>query len=144
MAYITRTDLERRFGATEIADLLDDDADGDEITTEADSLLASIDDACNLIDGYLLSRYTLPLSAVPDMLKSWACDIARFKLWADRAPEEVRKRYEDAIGQLKDLARGLISLPPDSDGDKPTSSGATNMTGYSNARIFNDDGFVGF
>jgi phage gp36-like protein len=101
-------------------------------------------DACNLIDGYLASRYTLPLSSVPDIVKAWACDIARFKLWDERAPAEVRTRFEDAVGQLKDVAKGHLSLPPGSNGETPTASGAANMTGFSNTRLFTEETLAGF
>jgi len=142
--YITRTDLEQRFGIDEIAELLDDDHDDDESGDESDSLTAAIADASNIIDGYLASQYTLPLSSVPDLVKAWASDIARFKLWDEKAPEEVRARYDDVLAQLKDLARGLISLPPGSDGEKPTASGAANITGFSNTRLFTEDTLAGF
>lgn len=137
--YITREELEQRFGPTEIADLLDDDADETESAAEADSLTAAIADASNLIDGYLASRYTLPLASVPEIVKGWAADIARFRLWADQAPEQVRQRYEDAIAQLKDLAKGLLSLPPGSDGAQPEASGAAGIDYFSNCRLFTED-----
>lgn len=137
-AYITREDLEQRFGVDEIEQLLDDDADDSESATETDSLTAAIADASNLIDGYLASQYTLPLSSVPDLVKKWAADIARFNLWDEKAPEEIRNRYDDAIAALKDVAKGNIKLPPGSDGEKPTSP-TTGFDGFSNCRLFTED-----
>ncbi len=34
-------------------------------------------------------------------------------LYKDKTNEEVRKRYEDSLKQLKDIANGLITLPAD-------------------------------
>lgn len=143
-AYITRSELESRFGAQEIADLLDDNRDGSESATEAETLTSAVADASNLIDGYLASRYTLPLVSVPEIVKVWAADIARYKLWEQRAPEEVRQRYEDALNQLKDLARGNIALPPGSDGSTPGTSIAGAIDGFSEERIFTMDSLRDF
>lgn len=138
-AYVTREELEARFGVQEIADLLDENADGSESASETATLDAAIADASNLIDGYLASRYTLPLSSVPEIVKAWAADIARYKLWEQRAPEEVRQRYEDVVGQLKDVARGHLALPPGSDGNKPSGSLADAIDGFSADRLFTMD-----
>lgn len=134
-AYVTREDLERRFGAQEIADLITDD-NGDE---DVERLDAAIADASTTIDGYLASRYTLPLASVPALVTGWAADIARYELWDEKAPEEVRQRYEDVMSQLKDLARGLISLPPGSDGTPQAQSAAGAVDGFSADRIFTMD-----
>lgn len=108
MAYCAKSDLEKRFGP-EIAQLLDRDNNGSEDTGVLDTALADSDAEIN---GYLQGGgYTLPLSEVPDMVKAIACDIARYRLWDYRAPEEVRKRYEAAIGRLRDIAKGVIKLP---------------------------------
>lgn len=130
--YVTELQFEQRFGATELADLL----------AEGNNYVEAENDAAGLIDGYLASRYVLPLTSVPLMVKGWAADITRFKLWDERAPEEVRKRYEDALAQLKQLAQGIITLPPGTDGSKP--SGGLIFGGYSNERVFTKDTLCGF
>lgn len=127
MAYLTQEQFSQRFGATELVDLLSDGAGFDEVEQ----------DAASLINGYLTARYSLPLSSVPTLVAGWAADITRFKLWDDHAPEEVRKRYEDALAQLKLLAQGVISLPPGSDGAQVT--GAISFAGYSADRVFTQD-----
>ena len=123
MGYITRAEFERRYGEAELADL-----------TEENAFNAASADADALIDGYLASRYTLPLSVVPSLVESWAADVLRFKLWDERAPEEVRTRYDDVLEQLKLLSQGLIALPPGADGTKP--AGGLAVGGYSNDRVF--------
>ena len=142
LAYIDRTGLEERFGLDEIAQLLDDDRSGAESAGESAALTRACEDATAQIDGYLGARYTLPLSYVPALVVGWAADIARFRLWDEQAPEEVRRRFEDVLAQLRDLAKGLISLPPDAAGTPAASQGG--MGGYSADRIFTMDTLKGF
>jgi phage gp36-like protein len=130
--YLSREEFEQRFGLEEIEGLL---ADGN-------SYAQAERDAAGLIDGYLASRYTLPLASAPLMVKGWAADITRFKLWDERAPEEVRKRYEDALTQLKQVAQGVITLPPGTDGTKP--SAGLVLAGYSNERVFTSETLCGY
>lgn len=122
--YITEAQFEQRFGAPELADL----------TAGNTSFVEAENDAASLVDTYLAARYTLPLVSVPAVVTAWAGDITRFKLWDERAPTEVRQRYEDALAQLKLLAQGIIALPPDAAGD-PIAA-AVSFGGYSNDRVF--------
>lgn len=125
--YVSEAQFERAFGANELTDLLSGGAKYAEVENAA----------AGLVDGYLAAKYTLPLVVVPEMLRGWAADITRFRLWDEKAPEEVRRRYEDAIAQLRDLARGLIALPPGADGT-PASSPLV-FDGYANDRVFTQD-----
>lgn len=125
--YVTTADFEQAFGQAELADLL---AGGEDFTkTEAA--------AASLADGYMAVRYPLPLLAVPSIVKGWVLDITRFRLWDKRAPEEVRRRYEDALQQLRHLAEGKLSLPPDASGTPATSGFESD--GYSADRVFTAD-----
>lgn len=137
MAYVTREELERRFGAEEIAQLIDVES-GD-----ADDVIA---DASALVDGYLGSLYQLPLSEpAPALVVSLVADVARYRLWDDRAPSEVRRRYEDAIATLKDIAKGAIKLPA-APGATPTVENLGIIASTSRCRTFTDctlSSFVG-
>ena len=136
-AYIVRTGLERRFGVDEIEQLLDDDRNSAESSNEASSLARAIDDASNIIDGYLAGQYTLPLASVPSIVTAWAADVARYRLYDDAAPDEVRRRYDDAIASLKLVAQGIIKLPPGSDGAPVTTPASPDS--YSADRVFTAD-----
>lgn len=127
MTYISRSEFEKRFGEAELSDL-----------TDENDFTRAASDAAALIDGYLSTRYSLPLASVPTIVVAWAADITRFKLWDDHAPEEVRRRYEDVMGQLAALAKGNIDLPPGTDGTEAGISGA-NFGGYSAERVFTSD-----
>ena len=130
--YITEAQFEQRFGISEMSDLLANGA----------SFGESENDAASLIDGYLAARYSLPLVSVPTIVTGWAADITRFKLWGSHAPEEVRKRYDDALAQLRLVATGTIALPPGSDGAPAAAPVA--FAGYSAARVFTSDSLAGF
>lgn len=122
--YITQADFEQAFGEDELTDLLGQGAD----FTKAELAASS------LVSGYIGARYTLPLLTVPDVVKGWTLDITRYRLWDEAAPEEVRRRYEDALQQLRDLAAGKLALPPGVDGTPST--GGFESEGYADERVF--------
>ena len=122
--YVTDTEFEQAFGQDELTQLLQEGAD----FARAEAAAAS------LADGYIAAKYALPLVAVPPVVKGWVLDITRYRLWEERAPEEVRRRYEDALGQLRDLARGVLALPPGVGGVQASSG--FDSDGYSADRVF--------
>ncbi|MCE8027540.1 DUF1320 domain-containing protein [Halomonas daqingensis] len=110
MPYCTLADLVTRFSEGEILDLADDG------TGEVDQEVIdrAAEDAGGEIDGYVAAAgYSVPLSPVPRIVTAYACDIARYRLYDDRATDQVTKRYDDAIKFLKAVARGevLLGLP---------------------------------
>ena len=107
MAYATLADLVSRHGEDELAQLTDRLGAG---VPDAAIVERALADADAEIDGYLASRYAMPLATVPPVLARIACDIARYRLWEDRASDEVRRRYEDARRVLESIARGQVSL----------------------------------
>jgi phage gp36-like protein len=109
MAYTDKTEMEKRFGTLEIAQLIDSQPDGSEDPGRLD---AAISDADGLIDSYLAVQFTVPIpDPIPDALVGASSDLARFRLWDDGAPESVRQRYEDAVTWLQKIADGEIGLP---------------------------------
>lgn len=110
MPYATQTDLEDAYGADEMLQLADRDRDG---VADAGFIDAALNRADSLIDGYLAGRYALPVAPVPPVLTATACDLARYWLYDDAAPDRVRQAFEDAIAWLKDVAAGkvLLQLP---------------------------------
>ncbi len=107
MSYLTQQHLVDRFGQDELEQLAPD-GDGGIDPAKVD---AAISDAGNEIDIYLISGgYGLPLSTVPSVVTSYACDIARYRLYDDAATEQVNKRYERAIKFMQAVAKGEIKL----------------------------------
>lgn len=108
MAYATLDDLIERAGADEIRRIADRDRDG---VPDPEVVAAALDDAGNQIDGYVGTKYSLPLASVPAIVRTWAVAIARYVLHRNGPPDHVETDYKDAIASLKDVARGLIALP---------------------------------
>lgn len=108
MTYATLDDMTERAGLAELRQIADRDRDG---TPDPDVVAAALQDADDVIDGYLGTRYGLPLASVPPQLRPWAVSIARYVLHRNGAPDHVAQDYKDAIAALKDVSRGLIALP---------------------------------
>ena len=107
MPYATPLDLEQRFGAAELIQQTDLTGAG---VANPDTLARALDDASALIDGYLASRYPLPISTPPALLVTLCCDLARYALYIDAAPEVVEKRRDAAVATLRDIAAGRVAL----------------------------------
>lgn len=141
MGYCTQGDLIARFGEPELIQRADRDGDG---TPDAAVVSRAIDDASAEIDGYLASRYQLPLPTVPALMVRIAGDIARYLLWQEQASDEVRRRYEDARRLLEAISVGKVSLglpaslPP---AQQPVLSAAAAKSGP--APAFGADGIGG-
>lgn len=134
--YCSQADLVERFGAVELAQLTDETA----ATTPDTSEISKVcDEATSLIDAYLATRYTTPLATVPTMVRSWALVIARKMLWKERAlpDSQVAKAYDAALAMLKDVARGIASLPDSAGVVAPISGGAISV--ISSEQLFTDD-----
>ena len=99
--YADRAAFDLAFGSSEAADL-------DAATGRIDSAIAS---ACAVADGYIAARYSTPVASVGSALKSAVLDIARYSLWDNQAPDEVRTRFEDALRWLRDVSSGKAVLP---------------------------------
>lgn len=96
-----------RFGSEALIQLTDRDQLGQ---IDATVLDAAMNDATDTINTHLLKRYTLPLAAVPAVLKRLCCDIARYYLQEQEVPESVNDRHTGAIDLLKSIAKGDVDL----------------------------------
>lgn len=135
MTYATQADLEARYGAEEVLQLADRNRDG---VIDAGVIDRALADADAEIDGYLGSRYQLPLATAPQIINVYACDIARYRLYSDAATEEVRKRYEDANKFLRLIAEGKVKIGPMANGVEPTHTAGAEM--HSDGRVFGREG----
>ncbi len=143
MPYCTLKDLIKRFGESEINDLLDRDSDG---LHESETLDMTIADADGLIDGFLGVRYKVPISPINSpksygVMRLFSCDITRYLLWDDNAPQEIKDRYDAAIARLKDYAKGLMVLPDANPAPQNPSGGVDFIA---NERVFTSDSLKGF
>lgn len=105
--YCTRDDLRLRFGEVELRQIAAADSG---IGTDEHRIARAISDATAEIDTYLGTRYTVPLVTVPDAIRRIATDLARYRLYDQAAPTEVRQRYEDALRLLERIAKGDVRI----------------------------------
>lgn len=122
MSYATQQELVDRFGEVELIQLTDRD-DPPAGVINATVVQRALSDADAEINGHLEGRYALPLATTPTILVTYACDIARYHLYDDRASEQVTKRYEAAMKFLRMVAEGKIGLGPDGSGDPTAPTG---------------------
>lgn len=133
MPYATADDFRQAFSESEFDELTGGD-DAQFVSAEAG--------AASLIEGFIGTRYKLPLVYVPAIVKRWALDLARYNLWDQRSPEEVRLRRDEAMEQLEMLSKGTITLPPDVNGVEAASQ--INVAFYSAERQFTADTLARF
>lgn len=107
MTYATQQDMIDRFGNDELIQITDRTNTG---AIDANVLAQALADADAEIDGYLGSRYSLPLTSVPKILTRLACDIARYDLYDAQATDQVKERYQNAREFLTAVSRGKITL----------------------------------
>lgn len=135
MTYALQQDLVERFGAVELAQLTDEAAGQ---TINAATVARALADADAEIDGYLGARYAVPLAMVPPLVVRLACDIARYRLFDDRATEAVRKRYEDAVTVLRRIADGTVTLGVAAANTPPAAAGGGTVRVAARERVFSD------
>lgn len=125
MAYATVADLVARFGERELVQLTDLDNIPPSVIDVA-AVEVKIADACAFADGYIGQVWSLPLAGcakpvtvpgatpeyvAPPMLVRLVCDLARYYLHDDLAPEnEVYRRYQAAVKELEKIATGKAVL----------------------------------
>lgn len=110
-SYTSQAELQARFGAKELLDLTSGESEPPAV--DVVQIQRAIDDAQGEVDSYLRGRYRLPfVTAIPELTRV-ASDVARYRLFADRPTDEVRRRYEEAIAHLRRLSSGEAQLPLD-------------------------------
>lgn len=136
MTYATQQDLIDRYGEEELVQLTDR-TDPPQGAIDATVVARALADADHEINGYLAARYALPLASTPQVLVRLACDIARYRLYDDRATEAVTQRYRDAARFLEAIAKGQVNLGLDAANQAPASSGGPQHSAP--GRIFTGD-----
>ncbi len=136
--YCTQADLEARFGAQEILELTDRDADN---VADNGVLDGAIADAGATIDSFVAKRYDLPLSDIPAALVKTACDLVRYALHKEDPPDRVAAAHKDAMTFLRDVAAGRAVL--DIAGAEPTGA-KDDVIVEGPDRMFSRDSMKGF
>ncbi|MDX1976465.1 MAG: DUF1320 domain-containing protein [Pseudanabaenaceae cyanobacterium bins.68] len=120
MTYAIAQDFIDNFGLHEIVALTNPN-NAAAIAVDLAVLGANQNKAFALINGLIANcpevRSLMPFSQPVPLLTAYELDITRYYLDSTLAREDVRKRFEDAVSQLKmigrcELSLGLIGNPP--------------------------------
>lgn len=106
MSYATQQDLVDHYGEAEIIQLSDRADTG---AINAAVVAEALTDASEEMDGYIGTRYALPLPTQPTALTRICADIARYRLY-QFPPDEVAQRYKDAVKFLENISKGSVTL----------------------------------
>lgn len=109
MSYATLQTLTDQVGIDEVTRSSDRDGSG---TIDPGVVERALEDASSEIDSYVGSVYKLPLNPVPGIVITYCGIIALYRMSLETGSytEEKRKRYDDAIRWLRDVAKGVASL----------------------------------
>ncbi|MCK9987645.1 MAG: hypothetical protein AzoDbin1_04117 [Azoarcus sp.] len=125
MIYATVADMIARYGERELVQLTDV-TNIPPSTIDTPRVETKLTDAAAFVDGYVGQVYRLPLAGcaqpvtvpgtdpvyvAPPVLTRLTCDLARYYLYDDLAPEnEVYRRYKAAVRELEAIATGAAQL----------------------------------
>jgi len=133
VSYCTQSDLLEQIDEDVLIQLTDDHDAG---SVDSGVVTRAVADADAEIDAYCGTRYELPFSPVPAMVRKLSVDIAVYNLYARRkgVPEDRQKRYDSAVRFLRDVSNGKATLG----GDAPAqdSDSGPEATTVKSDRIF--------
>ena len=108
--YATIAAMITRFGVQDLTEITDNEPPYTGQINEI-KLQAAIDSANAEVDAYLAKQMSVPTVLQSPFVQMMACDIARYFLFDDAAPEhEVVRRYNQARATLDDIASGALQL----------------------------------
>lgn len=138
--YITVQNLIGAMSEQTLIQLSNDHSSAKEINvTVLDTAIVS---ACELVDGYLHGRYTLPLSPVPTIINAICIDLARYTLYSRRPekglPDAITTSHKNSLKLLESIqtgklhlgVKGLPDLQPEAGEIKVQSSPKIDLSGY--------------
>jgi len=138
--YCVLSDILSAVPDSEIARLTDD-VQGK--TINEDIVNDSITKADELINGYLRSRYDVPLTTPPALVKDLSVDLAIYFLYQRRfrtkMPEGMDNQYKAAIKTLEQTQKGFINLGVEANAQEGGQVGTYRTNKTSSSRLFNKD-----
>jgi phage gp36-like protein len=138
MAYCTLQNLLDEFGAAELIQLTDVDGLGE---IDKNAVDRSIAKAGADIEPRLRPVCTLPLVTVDPILERIACDLSRYYLHPQLAPDHVMERAKRAWADLELIAAGRLKID-DGTGTAAMTDDPPEVEGPD--RVFTDDSFAGY
>ena len=144
MAYSTIDDIRALLPEDELLRLTDDEGLGSVNTARVDAAIARADAD---IDSYCAARYSVPVTPVPQLLKSISVDLAVYDLYSRAVismPEVRGRRQRDARKHLEDIAGGRATLGT-SEVPSPADTGSGAETNKpTDTNVFSRDKLGGF
>ena len=111
MTYCNLDNIKQVISEAELIQLTDDNNTG---VINENIVNSAISYAETTINGYISSRYSLPLSETPELIKTFAIDLSIYRLHSRRfmldMPESLEVRYKNIIRELEKIQKGTISL----------------------------------
>jgi phage gp36-like protein len=144
VSYATVQDMINRYPNRDLVQLTNEDPTATTVNTTP--ITQALADASAEIDGYIEGRFTLPLTDPPVVLNRLTTDIAMYRLQSLRPLhdlEDARKRYEDAVAILRQVAAGELTLGLAADGTEPPLAGSLE-TVQGPDRVFDRDKLKGY
>ncbi len=141
MPYVTLSDLIARYGEPLLVTLTDrgELALGNIETGTVDRAIADTD---AVIDGYLATRYALPLSASQPLLTDVAAAVAIWKLHVYAPDPKIEADYKAAVATLREISSGTIRLS--AAGIAPAGTGTSGALVTDRERPFTAENLKGF
>lgn len=118
--YTTPSEMETAYGEQELLVLADRDRDG---VADPGVIERAIADAGETIDGYLRTRFTVPIANPPGLIRKIARYLARYELSDDHAPDRVKDDRKQAIQWLEQIRKGDLDAGIDTSGAAPETAG---------------------
>lgn len=127
MPYTSLDALTKKFG-TDMLLGLTDRATPPAGVIDIDVVNDALTDTDAVIDGYLGTRYVLPLVETPPQIPEIAISIAIWKLHTFEPGDKIKSDYRDALQALRDIAKGAIKLNATTVEPATTGDGGARMT----------------
>lgn len=141
MSYVTTAQMIERYGRSLLLDLTDR-ADPPVGEINQSTMDAAFQTAAAMIDGYLATRYRLPLNPMSDLIQPLAEKLVIYDLHTYTPDQKITDEHKNAIATLKLIAAGTLRLP--SDGIEPQGTGGTGAQSTDRDREMTPDKLSGF
>lgn len=140
--YLTGEEYVAEFGREETVRITDESRSG---TIDAGKLARALNNATAFVDGYIATRYTVPLASVPAAIKGIVAALAREELHKTRPTLAVTEAADRARSQLKDYSAGraVLLLPTAVEPESTVTRGLA-VWGSSDAVVFNAEKLSGY
>nr|BDD46394.1 hypothetical protein 12 [bacterium] len=138
--YCALSDIVSVVPESEIARLTDDTSGR---TLNENVVNEAISKGDELINGYLRSRYDVPLTSAPLLVRNISVDLAVYFLYQRRyranMPESVENQYKTSVKTLGEIQKGFVNLGIEPQSDEGGQVGIYRTNKTSSSKLFNKE-----